>query len=87
MFGSKRERSDDGDNAGYEYKRMQFSPDDAAIHQARLSIEIATAMYNSLLSNPEVTTVQLQNAGVAVEAAWAYHNKLIKSIQSKGSHV
>ncbi len=77
----KRERSDEFGNIGNADKRLHYSADDAAIHQAQICIETATAMYENLLRNRDVTTVQLQNAGVAVEAARAYRNKLKKSFQ------
>jgi hypothetical protein len=80
----KRERPNEFGHNEYAEKRLHYSVDDAAIHQARISIETATAMYHNLMTNQDVTTTQLQNAGVAVEAAWAYHNNLIKSIQSRG---
>ncbi len=81
---AKRERSEDMQDTEYAEKRLHYFVNAVAIHQAQISISIATAMYHNVLTNHDVTTAQLQNAGVAVEAAWAYHNNLIKSIQSRG---
>jgi len=67
----KKERPNEFGNIEYADKQLHYSVDDAAIHQARKSMETATAMYHNLLTNHDVTTAQVQNAGVAVEAAWA----------------
>ncbi len=80
----KRKRSDPDEDEEHAKKLHQCMTirTQNALSIALQAIRIAEDQYRLLLLNANSTTQMFQDAGVAIESAWSYHNRLLKSVQN-----